>query len=75
MNDITVDAPDGAEWLQNKAMLTWNIYRWTSITLDLVTIPICFVSLCIVICCRKRNDAVLISIPILFMTSSTFELL
>ena len=67
--------PDGSEHLQNKAELTWEIYRWTSITLDLVTIPICFVSLCIVICLRKRSDAVLISIPILFMTSCTFELL
>ena len=62
-----------SDQLRQSAELTWNIYRWTCITLDFVAVPICFVCLCIIIFVRKRSDVVLISIPLLFMLSCGFE--
>ena len=66
---------DYSEKLQKNAELSWEIYRWTCIVFDLVTVPICFISLCTIVCIRKRRDVVIISIPLLFMLSSTFEFL
>ena len=64
---------DTSDDLQQVADLTWNAYRWTCITLDFVSVPLCFVALSVVVFVRRRSDIVLISIPLLFMVSCAFE--
>ena len=64
---------ENSDQLRQSAELTWNIYRWTCVTLDFVAVPVCFVCLSVIVCVRKRSDVVLISIPLLFMLSCAFE--
>ena len=64
---------DTSDKFRRGAEMSWNTYRWTCITLDFVSVPICFAALVVIICVRKRSDMVLISIPLLFMLSCAFE--
>ena len=58
-----------------KAEFTWNIYRWICFIGDLASIPIIIIVLAIIICARKRKEAILILIPVFFLISCIFDAL
>ena len=71
--DITTLMLFSETW-QKEAEFTWNMYCWSCIIGDSISIVFCLVVLIIISCVRKRTEVTLTLIPALLLVSNIVDM-